>query len=31
MLRQLPMLCPMVFFTAAGLWILSLPLQSGAG
>jgi len=31
MLSQLPMLCLMVFFTVAGLWILALPLQSGAG
>ena len=31
MLSQLPMLCLMVFFTVAGLWILSQPLQPGAG
>ena len=31
MLSQLPMLCLMVFFTVAGLWILALPMQSGAG
>ena len=30
MLSQLPMLCLMVFFTVVGLWILALPLQSGA-
>jgi len=30
MLSQLPMLCLMVFFTVAGLWILALPLRSGA-
>ena len=30
MRSQLPMLCLMVFFTVAGLWILALPL-SGSG
>jgi hypothetical protein len=28
---QLPMLCLMVLFTVAGLWILAQPLQPGAG
>jgi hypothetical protein len=28
---QLPMLCLMVLFTIAGLWILAQPMQSGAG